>query len=76
MRFLRELARALLQASDLYAAAVQRLGSLRAPPRAAGCPDDAICQHCPAAPHDVCLPDERRTYELALRYRNRDGGPP
>lgn len=77
MRFLRELVRALLQASDYYAAAVQRLGSLRAPPRPAGCPEDAICRHCPAADEDdVCTTQERRGYELTLRYpHRRNGGP-
>jgi hypothetical protein len=77
MRFLRELIRALLQASDLYAATVQRLGSLRAQPRPAGCPFDAVCQHCPASyEDDVCMPDERRAYELTLRYPHRDGDSP
>lgn len=78
IRLVRELIRALLQASDLYVATVQRLGSLKSPPRPAGCPEDGICQHCPASyEDDVCLPDERRAYELTLRYPHRqNGGPP
>lgn len=75
IRLVRELVRALLQASDLYAVAARRLGSLRSMPQSASCPEDAICRHCPASyESDVCTEQERRAYELTLLYPRRRNG--
>ena len=65
---------ALLDAADLAIATIQRLPLLKGPAPynrdLTGCPYDEVCARCPAAcEDDVCLPEERRLFELAERHK-------